>query len=258
MNEIYKITSKTSNKSYIGKTTKCHLKRFKEHVNNALRGQVSHFYNALRKYGADDFIVEVLESNIDINILGYRERFWINKFNTYFGDGYNMNEGGGNGHNPHSEETKQKISSSWTEERKNKHSSIVSGKNNPMYGYVWSDEQLKTKSEKLKGKEKPQSFYDKQEKTWTAEKRKEHGEKMKGKNNPMYGKKCSEERAKKISESNKNAPKIKCEFCGNEFNNGNYIRWHGEKCKLREKDETDTLEKVLKIRDAAMLLESQI
>ena len=271
MNEIYKITSKTSNKSYIGKTTKGFQKRFNEHINNAKRGQLSHFYNAIRKYGENDFKIEVLETNVDIEVLGDREKYWINTFNTYNGEGYNMNEGGGNGHRPHSEETRKKISEAFSEERKQNQSKKYSGEGNPMFNYKWPEEQLNNKSEKMLGennpmyglkgelnpnfgKEKPQSFYDKHKKTWTDDRRKEHSKRLSGENNGMYGKKCSEERAKKISESNKNSKKYICEFCGKETNAGNYTRWHGEKCK--NKTETDTLEKAFQLKEMAMQLGS--
>jgi hypothetical protein len=35
----------------------------------------------------------------------------------------------------------------------------------------------------------------------------------------------------KASEAGKNREKIKCEHCGNEFDPGNYYRWHGPNCK---------------------------
>ena len=52
----------------------------------------------------------------------------------------------GKSHAPLSEETKQKISAALSRPRPEK-----AGKNNSMYGYKWSKEQLKQKSDRLKG-----------------------------------------------------------------------------------------------------------
>jgi formylmethanofuran dehydrogenase subunit E len=58
-------------------------------------------------------------------------------------------------------------------------------------------------------------------------------------NNGTKSKKLRESQAKryedqnerlKASETQKNRPRIKCEYCGEEFSPGMYKRWHGEKC----------------------------
>lgn len=68
----------------------------------------------------------------------------------------------------------------------------------------------------------------------TIQKIKDNRACMKGSNNPRYGCVVSESTKKKISESNKSKPKIKCEYCGKMSNKGNYRRWHGTKCKQKE------------------------
>ena len=67
--EIYKLTSKTSGKSYIGQAKKYigkddtpqgTQKRWKSHIKEAISSGKDHYVllnNAIRKYGRDDFIV---------------------------------------------------------------------------------------------------------------------------------------------------------------------------------------------------------
>jgi len=117
---IYKHTCTITNKSYIGQTTKTLEQRFKEHLNDSVGGSSTHFHKALRKYGKENFISEILEDNIkiasDINskttLQDLREIHYIEKHDT-FSNGYNMTGGGSIriGYKP-SEETKVKISKS--------------------------------------------------------------------------------------------------------------------------------------------------
>lgn len=111
---IYKITN-PENKSYIG-LSKDIKKRFQSHKALQFRGN-NKFRESLTKYGWDSHFCEILE---EINILGLdrnegnallrkRERYWINKLNTFY-SGLNEN-GGGSGCGSHTPESKQKISS---------------------------------------------------------------------------------------------------------------------------------------------------
>lgn len=111
---IYMHTSKTSGKSYIGCTIKSMEGRLKEHISSANKGVSSHFCNAIRKYGIEDFISVVLEDNIeDYEFLNERERYWIEYYNT-FESGYNSTTGGDNNtgftRRNFSEDHKQKMS----------------------------------------------------------------------------------------------------------------------------------------------------
>jgi len=47
----------------------------------------------------------------------------------------------------------------------------------------------------------------------------------------MRGRIKSFEERLKISESNKNRSKIKCPHCNRIFDQLNYKKWHGDKCK---------------------------
>ena len=92
---IYKATSKTTNKVYIGLSTQTLEKRISQHNSHAFGHQSKyHFHCALRKYGADDFIYEIIEDNIPtFEFLKEREKYWIKYYNSYY-NGYNSTFGG--------------------------------------------------------------------------------------------------------------------------------------------------------------------
>ena len=87
---IYKITNKTSGKSYIGQSNDI-LRRFGEHKT---RGESSRIPLdvAIQKYGAEAFDYEVLEI-CPIELLNEREVYWINFYDTK-NQGYNCSNGG--------------------------------------------------------------------------------------------------------------------------------------------------------------------
>lgn len=100
---IYKFTSKTTNKIYIG-SAKNLRKRFVQHKSNLKlnKHHSIHFQNAYNKYGEVDFIYEILENIDDVNELLIREQYYldnllfaqdyINKVNNKFLElGYNIN-----------------------------------------------------------------------------------------------------------------------------------------------------------------------
>lgn len=92
---IYKATSATTGKVYIGQTTQTLQERINQHNSHAFGHQYNyHFHNAIRKYGADDFSYEIIEDNIkSVETLNERERYWISYYNSYY-DGYNSTMGG--------------------------------------------------------------------------------------------------------------------------------------------------------------------
>ena len=110
---IYKITN-PEDKSYIG-LSKDIEKRFQSHKALQFKGN-NKFRESLIKHGKDSHLFEILEEiNIfDLNrsegnaLLRKRERYWINKLDTFY-DGLNEN-GGGSGCGSHTPESKQKIS----------------------------------------------------------------------------------------------------------------------------------------------------
>lgn len=91
---IYKITNLINNKVYIGQTKDLH-KRWKEHCGCASdRRYTNYLYNAMRKYGIDNFKMEIIEGpTSDYN---EREKYWISYYNSFLdkNKGYNMTPGG--------------------------------------------------------------------------------------------------------------------------------------------------------------------
>ncbi len=126
------------------------------------------------EYGLDGFTVEILEE-CDDSKLDELEQLYIEKYNTLYPNGYNINEGGLKGFTC-SEETKKKISEA------------NSGENNYWYGKKRPKELNELVSKKLKGKKKT----------------KETKKKM-SQNNARYwlGKEFSEEHKKNLSKAAK-------------------------------------------------------
>ena len=95
MGLIYKITNCVNGKSYIGKTSVTLEYRLKKHKESALIKDTK-FYRAVRKYGWQNFKIEVLQDNILDSEIDERERYWISYYNT-FKEGYNSTIGGEGG-----------------------------------------------------------------------------------------------------------------------------------------------------------------
>lgn len=109
---IYKITNKINNKSYIGCTINKIEKRFEEHIYRCFKTDINtKLYNSIRKYGIENFTIELLEI-CDINIIYNKEREYIVKYDT-FKNGLNSTFGGeGCLGYTHSKEIRKKISKS--------------------------------------------------------------------------------------------------------------------------------------------------
>jgi group I intron endonuclease len=115
---IYKITNKINNKIYIGFTSKTLEERFKEHVHKSNKNteNKTYFHKAIKKYGKENFIIEVLDTSNDgdycLNVL---EPYYINLYNSRDNNiGYNIGVGGEGGdnysNNPNKEIISDKIS----------------------------------------------------------------------------------------------------------------------------------------------------
>ena len=91
---IYKYTNKINGKSYIGLSNDIQRRQW-EHQTLANQQDTSHFHRALCKYGMENFVFEVLETfeTEDRELLGKREQYWIQYYNTY-AEGYNETLGG--------------------------------------------------------------------------------------------------------------------------------------------------------------------
>ncbi len=93
---IYKATNKINGKSYIGQTI-CGLENRKyQHIKSAEYNNNANniFHNAIKKYGPDAFEWEIVAEGFPYLFIDTFEKYWINYYDTYNGDGYNMTKGG--------------------------------------------------------------------------------------------------------------------------------------------------------------------
>ena len=93
---IYKATNVLNNKSYIGQTTTTFNNRISGHKHRALyENDNNKFYNAIRKYGWENFIWEIVEESSDWTQeqLNQKEQYYIKLYNT-IDEGYNILKGG--------------------------------------------------------------------------------------------------------------------------------------------------------------------
>lgn len=90
---IYKITNTINGKIYIGQTVQNIKNRWRQHINDAYtESKCAHLHAAIRKYGEDNFNIEVVEL-CPQELLDEREIYWIKEFDTV-NTGYNLTSGG--------------------------------------------------------------------------------------------------------------------------------------------------------------------
>jgi len=92
---IYLITNAFNGKQYVGQTVKSLQCRWKTHVYRAIHS-ILHLplHRAIRKYGAQNFIVRELYVTRNEKDLNRMEVHYIKKFNTVTPNGYNISPGG--------------------------------------------------------------------------------------------------------------------------------------------------------------------
>ena len=145
MGLIYKITNLVNNKIYIGKTVKTLEKRKKDHCSNAKTNSSNMYISkAIKKYGEENFIWEILFEEEDITDLelNEKEKYFIRLFNSRNNKVvYNLTDGGvGITGYTFTEESRKKMSK--TSINNNSHAGI----NNPMYNKQHSEESKKLMS----------------------------------------------------------------------------------------------------------------
>jgi group I intron endonuclease len=111
---IYKLTNKLNGKIYIG-YSQCPDKRWSDHQKAAIKGYKGVLYNAMRKYGIENFTFEVIYVNSSkTKTKNIMEPKLIKEYNSLVPNGYNVAHGGDGGSTRCgailSDETKRKIS----------------------------------------------------------------------------------------------------------------------------------------------------
>ena len=93
MKAIYKITNKLNNKIYIGQSNNPQ-KRWSSHLSHARNNEYigkSALYDAIRAYGENNFIFEIIGWFEDYN---EKEKYYIKLYNSKIPNGYNITDGG--------------------------------------------------------------------------------------------------------------------------------------------------------------------
>ena len=93
--KIYIIKNTQNKKVYIGKTFNTIHCRFKEHLRESRKVKTENrkLYRAIRKYGEDNFYIELIEENIKEELVNEKEIFYIKEYDS-FNSGYNTTLGG--------------------------------------------------------------------------------------------------------------------------------------------------------------------
>jgi group I intron endonuclease len=123
---IYKITNNLNNKIYIGQD---------RNNNPSYFGSGKKIQSAIKKYGKENFVKEIIEECIDENHMNEREVYWISKYNSQDRKiGYNISDGGKEGDRQIGQDiAKNGIYNYWVEK----------------YGQVEADIRKKQKIEKI-------------------------------------------------------------------------------------------------------------
>lgn len=95
MGYIYCITNLINEKKYVGKTTYSITKRFQEHCRDSKKERCNKrpLYDAMDKYGTENFVVEELIECPNDELDSY-EKMFIENLQTYGHNGYNATKGG--------------------------------------------------------------------------------------------------------------------------------------------------------------------
>lgn len=223
---VYVHTNKINGKQYVGITSRVPKVRWGSNGCGYRATQI-YFYNAIKKYGWNNFDHEILYTELSENEAKSKEIELIRDLHTCIYDencnGYNMTFGGEGmlGH-IHSEETKQKMS----EARR--------GENNAFYGKHHTEEVKQKFREDRQGTNVGESnpFYGQKHSDKVKQKLSEYASArigklnpnygnhaLSGENSPWYGRHHTEESKQKMSESRKgkfsgkDSPTAKAVYC---------------------------------------------
>lgn len=208
---IYSIVNQINDKFYIGRrsTDKSPLE------DDYFGSGGKHFKNALKKYGKENFVKEIIEFCPDFETLKEREIYWINLLQSYKEDiGYNkirVSEGWGVGElNPvYGDPTKNPMYGK-------------RGENSPHYGKSRPDWVKDKIRQKQIGKIVPEDV---------CKKMSIAASQKTGDKNPFFGKTHKEESKQKIRESQSKRPLLTCPYCGLQSkSDANMKRYHFENC----------------------------
>lgn len=139
---IYLIENSVNLKMYVGITSKSVEARYRQHLKRVNAGENYKLYNAMRKYGVENFTYRLIDVASDWQDACKKERFYIAKYNSR-DNGYNMTLGG-----------EGQYGLVYTDEMRKARSILSKGEGNPNYGRVSSMRgKHYTEAQRLKYKE---------------------------------------------------------------------------------------------------------
>ena len=261
INYVYLITNTINGKQYVGAHTT-------NNIDDQYLGSGNLIRRSIKKYGKENFNKIILKEFSNVSEARKQEKFYIEKFNTLFPNGYNLHPNGGNGNERGkiSKESIEKFKISFskvirTQEwknniskgLKNKPKSVSHCKNLSLSHIgqaswckgktgIFSDEALNKISDcamKNNSGEKNPMYNKTLLEIWDKKNGKEEAQKklnqMKEKmSQKRKGMKQSDETKKNISKSRMGQiyEKKECPYCHKKSDPGNFNRWHGDKCRL--------------------------
>lgn len=92
---IYKATNTLNGKVYIGKTN--NFEERKKHHERCYEKDDCSFHRAIQKYGKENFEWKIIDSTDSYNMSSVLEKRYIEEYDSYHGNGYNMTKGGDGG-----------------------------------------------------------------------------------------------------------------------------------------------------------------
>lgn len=191
---IYAHICKINNNIYVGQT------KFQDNLNRRFhkngsgykpsKSKNSKFWNAIQKYGWDNFEHIVLEKDIPtLELANEREQYWIEYYDSFY-HGYNSTKGGDG-----------VLGRKFSDEERAYRSNLYKGKGNPMYGR--KGELSPNYGVKLSDEHKRKISKSKIGISPSEETRKKLSDTKKGKltdkDNPFYGKHHSDDTKRKLS-----------------------------------------------------------
>ena len=142
---IYKITNKINEKVYIGQTIQTLNSRKNEHKKRARNKTNLPLYNAINKYGEENFLIIQIDEANSLEELNIKEQYYIKHYNSMYPNGYNLTSGGAGTFNyKHTKEDKAIMSQL--------KKGMFKGEDNPFYGKHHTEEQKAKWSRERKGK----------------------------------------------------------------------------------------------------------
>jgi group I intron endonuclease len=226
-------------KIYIGKTSKTAEKRLVDHFYASTQKCWSHLklYRAFKKYGKLNFITETIFQSNDKCFIDNIEDHFINEYKARDDNyGYNMAPGGNGGDIKSPEQKRLQAEKSKLKNAEKFECKYCNKMVNKLNLKKWHDENCLLNPNVIVEKRKQPPRSEEYRKSVSLR----FKNKPKTKNHIENIKLGSTKRFNKLSQKEKDEMASKmcisciCEHCGKTISKGNYTRWHGNNCKLKQ------------------------